>query len=54
MKLLNCHIVNFGCLSNRSYTFEDGLNVLYAENGSGKSTLAVFLKVMLYGFASTN
>ena len=54
LKLLNCHIVNFGCLSNRSYTFEDGLNVLYAENGSGKSTLAVFLKVMLYGFASTN
>ena len=54
MKLLNCHIVNFGCLSERSYTFRDGLNVLYAENGSGKSTLAVFLKAMLYGFSAVN
>ena len=53
MKILNCHIVNFGCLSERSYSFREGLNVLYAENGSGKSTLAVFLKAMLYGFASS-
>lgn len=52
MKLLNCHIVNFGCLSDRSYTFRDGLNVLYAENGSGKSTLTVFLKAMLYGLTT--
>ncbi len=52
MKLLNCHIVNFGCLSDRSYTFRDGLNVIYAENGSGKSTLTVFLKAMLYGLTT--
>lgn len=53
MKLLNCHIVNFGCLSDRTYSFRDGLNVLYAENGSGKSTLAVFIKAMLYGLSAT-
>jgi len=52
LKLLNCHIVNFGCLSDRSYTFRDGLNVIYAENGSGKSTLTVFLKAMLYGLTT--
>lgn len=49
MRLIDCHIVNFGCLSERSYSFRDGLNVLLADNGSGKSTLAVFLKAMLYG-----
>ena len=52
LQLLECHIVNFGCLSDRHYSFREGLNVLYAENGSGKSTLAVFLKAMLYGFAA--
>ena len=49
MRLISCHIVNFGCLSDRSYTFDPGLNVLYAENGSGKTTLMAFIKAMLYG-----
>lgn len=53
MKITGCHIVNFGCLSDRSYSFRDGLNVLYAENGSGKSSLAVFFKAMLYGFPAS-
>ena len=38
MKLLSCHIENFGKLSGFSYVFEDGLNVLLEENGWGKST----------------
>ena len=54
MKLLSCHIENFGKLSGFSYVFEDGLNVLLEENGWGKSTFAAFLKVMFYGFEGEN
>ncbi|MBE6655820.1 MAG: hypothetical protein E7609_02980 [Ruminococcaceae bacterium] len=52
MKLLNCQIVNFGCLSDCSFNFDDGLNIVFAENGKGKSTFAAFLKAMLYGLPS--
>lgn len=52
MRFISCQIVNFGCLSNCSFTFDDGLNLLYAENGSGKSTFVAFLKAMLYGLPS--
>ncbi len=50
MRLLRCHIENFGKLSDLTLDFEQGLNVICRENGWGKSTLAAFLKVMLYGF----
>jgi len=53
MRILNCTIVNFGCLSGRSYSFKEGLNLLCADNGSGKSTLAVFIKAMFYGLPSS-
>ena len=53
MKLLRCHIENFGVLSNFDYTFSDGLNVICRENGFGKSTLAAFLKAMFYGLPRT-
>lgn len=52
MKLLNFQIVNFGCLSNCSFDFDDGLNILFAHNGKGKSTFAAFLKAMFYGLPS--
>lgn len=52
MKLLACHIENFGKLSNLSFQFQDGINVIHQPNGWGKSTFAVFLKVMFYGFDS--
>ena len=54
MKLLTCHVENFGKLTDFSYIFEEDLNVLLAENGWGKSTLAAFLKVMFYGFDGEN
>ncbi|MBQ9034323.1 MAG: AAA family ATPase [Lachnospiraceae bacterium] len=54
MKLLSCHIENFGKLRDFTYYFEDDLGVLFAENGWGKSTLAAFLKVMFYGFDGEN
>ena len=53
MKLVRCHIENFGGLSDIDFSFEDGLTVLYQPNGFGKSTLAAFIKAMLYGFPRT-
>ena len=42
MKLIECHIDNFGCLQNFDYRFRPGLNTLLAPNGFGKSTLPPF------------
>lgn len=53
MKLLRCHIENFGVLSGFDYEFESGLTVICRENGFGKSTLAAFLKAMFYGLPRT-
>ncbi|MBO7386720.1 MAG: AAA family ATPase, partial [Lachnospiraceae bacterium] len=50
MRLLSCHIENFGKLQNRTFTFEEGLNNILEENGWGKSTLTAFIRVMFYGF----
>lgn len=49
MKLLKCHIENFGKLSNYDYIFGDGLNTIKEENGFGKTTFASFIKAMFYG-----
>ncbi len=54
MRLLSCHIENFGKLHDFSYDFAPGLNVFAHENGWGKTTLAAFLRVMLYGFEGEN
>ena len=53
MRLLRCHIENFGVLSGFDYEFESGLTVICRENGFGKSTLAAFLKAMFYGLPRT-
>ena len=50
MRLLECHIDNFGKLSDRDISFHEGTNVFLERNAWGKSTLATFIKVMLYGF----
>lgn len=49
MKLLACHIDNFGKLSDLTLQFDVGLNVINEANAWGKSTLAAFLKAMFYG-----
>ena len=54
MKLISCHIENFGKLRDFTYYFEESPCVLFAENGWGKSTFAAFLKVMFYGFDGDN
>ncbi len=53
MKLIECYVNNFGKLSDFSYRFRDGLNVIQRENGFGKSTLAAFIKSMLFGLEDT-
>ena len=50
MRLLDCHIDNFGKLSDRDISFAKGCNVFLEDNAWGKSTLAAFIRVMFYGF----
>ena len=49
MKLLRCHIENFGKLQNFDYEFTKGLNTIKEENGFGKTTFANLIKAMFYG-----
>ncbi|MBO6015695.1 MAG: AAA family ATPase [Lachnospiraceae bacterium] len=49
MKLLSCHIENFGKLHDLTMHFEEGVNIICEENGWGKSTFAAFIKAMFYG-----
>ena len=52
MKLLRCHIENFGKFHRADFNFEEGLTQFCYENGYGKTTLAAFLKAMFYGLPS--
>lgn len=49
MKLITCHIENFGRLRDYSVDFSDGTNIICQENGWGKSTFAAFIRAMFYG-----
>ena len=53
MRLIRCHIENFGKLSNYNYQFNPKLNIINQPNGYGKSTFACFIKAMFYGLEST-
>ena len=50
MKIRKIMINGFGKLTDRSYTFSDGLNVIYGNNEAGKSTLHRFIGAVFYGF----
>lgn len=54
MQIKQAHIINFGKLSNKDYTFSAGINQFIENNGHGKTTLMAFIKAMLYGFDSKN
>ena len=51
MRLIRCHIENFGKLHNYDHDFSDGIDIICEENGWGKTTLATFIRVMFFGFA---
>lgn len=53
MRLIRCHIENFGVLSDFDFAFSAGLTTICRPNGFGKSTFAAFIKAMLYGFPRT-
>ncbi len=53
MKLLRCHVENYGKLQDFDYTFNSGLNIILQANGWGKSTFASFIKAMLFGLPYT-
>ena len=50
MKLISCHIDNFGIFHTFDMNFDESLNVIVQDNGWGKSTLAAFIRAMLYRF----
>jgi len=50
MRLISCHIENFGKLHDLTMEFQRDCHVLCEANGWGKSTLAAFLRVMFFGF----
>lgn len=48
MRILKCHITNFGCYSDKTFDFSTNLNPFFLKNGEGKTTLASFIKAMFY------
>lgn len=49
MKLLELHIQGFGKFHDRTFSFQDGVNVVYGKNEAGKSTIHTFIRGMLFG-----
>ena len=49
MRLIRCHIENFGKLHDYTVDFEKDTHIICEENGWGKSTLAAFIRAMFYG-----
>ncbi len=54
MKIIEAKIIQFGKLKDRTFTFEDGFNIVKGDNESGKSTLLGFIKFALYGVGRKN
>lgn len=52
MKLIACHIENYGKISDADYDFKETITQFCNDNGYGKTTLASFLKAMFYGLPS--
>lgn len=44
-----CHVENFGKITNFDFQFEKGLNIINEDNSWGKTTFSAFIKSMFYG-----
>lgn len=54
MRILKCHIANFGCYSDKVFDFSTNLNPFFLKNGEGKTTLAMFIKSMFYSLEKSS
>ena len=54
MRILELNIIQFGKLSDRTLTLEEGFNIVEGRNESGKSTLQAFIKFIFYGLPRRN
>ena len=50
MKIKTLTIHGFGQFVNRTFEFNDGLNLIHGLNESGKTTIHAFIEAMFYGF----
>lgn len=54
MRIIKCHITNFGCYSDQTFDFSVKLNPYCLHNGAGKTTLATFIKAMFYSLEKSS
>ena len=54
MRLISCHIENFGRLSGVDIDFKSDVHRICENNGWGKSTLSAFIRAMFYGLDGTS
>lgn len=53
MKIKDIYIDRFGKLKNQSFSFVEGINIIYGNNEAGKSTLENFILSVFYGSRSS-
>ncbi len=49
MYIKKIEINSFGCISDKSFSFDKGFNLIYGDNESGKTTLFSFVLFIFYG-----
>ena len=50
MIIKKIRIKGFGKLENKTYEFDNGINLVYGKNEAGKSTLHKFIEGVFFGF----
>ncbi|MCG7345583.1 AAA family ATPase [Sporosarcina sp. ACRSL] len=54
MKIRKLVIYGFGKHENRTFDFDDGINVIYGHNEAGKTTIQQFILHTIFGFPQKN